>query len=120
MQPADIRALSSVVRVTGPFAEAIREAIGDAWVAPSYSRAAEASVLTSFPVATMEGDLFRGPHLVSGGDRAEARGILETKREIKELRDRIAADRDALFRLAQETAALEGTIAHASNGDRGS
>jgi chromosome segregation protein len=115
MKPADIRALSSVVRVTGPFAGAIREAIGDAWVAPSYARAAEACVLTSLPVATMEGDLFRGPHLVSGGDRAEARGILETKREIKELRDRIAADRDALFHLARETAELEGTIAHASS-----
>ena len=115
MKPVDIRALSSVVRVSGPFADAIRDAIGDAWVAPSYERAAEASALTSWPVATMEGDLFRGPHLVSGGDRAEARGILETKREIKELRDRIAADRDVLFRLARETAELEGTIAHASS-----
>src|SRR5229473_3568431 len=65
--------------------------------------------------ATMDGDVFRGPHLVSGGARAESRGILETKREIKELRDRIAADREALMRLAQETAELEGTIAHASN-----
>jgi chromosome segregation protein len=115
MKPADIRALSSVVRVNGPFAAAILEAIGDAWVAPSYARAAEGSALTSLPVATMEGDVFRGPHLVSGGDRAEARGILETKREIKELRDRIAADRDALIHLAQETAELEGTIAHASS-----
>ena len=81
--PPDIHALSSVVRINGPFAAAIRAAIGDAWIAPSYARAAEASALTPWPVATMEGDLFRGPHLVSGGDRAEARGILETKREIK-------------------------------------
>ena len=74
-----------------------------------------ASRLTPLAIATLEGDVFRGPHLVSGGGRAESRGILETKREIKELRDRIAADRDALMRLAQETAELEGTIAHASN-----
>ncbi|HEV2984004.1 MAG TPA: AAA family ATPase [Vicinamibacterales bacterium] len=113
--PSDLRSLSSVVRINGPFAAAIREAIGDAWIAPSYARAAEASVLTSWSVATMDGDLFRGPHLVSGGDRAEARGILETKREIKELRDRSAADRDVLFRLSQETAELEATIAHASS-----
>src|SRR5439155_3734444 len=66
-------------------------------------------------VATLDGDVFRGPHLVSGGGRAEARGILETKREIKELRERITADREALLRLAQETAELEATIAHASN-----
>jgi chromosome segregation protein len=52
---------------------------------------------------------------VSGGGRAESRGILETKREIKELRERIAADRQALMRLAQETAELEATIAHATN-----
>ena len=34
--------------------------------------------------------------LVSGGSRDDARGILETKREIKELRERIDAERDAL------------------------
>jgi chromosome segregation protein len=113
--PADVRSLTSVVRFNGPFAAAIRETIGDAWIAPSYMRASEACCLTSLPVATMEGDVFRGPHLVSGGDRAEARGILETKREIKVLRDRIAVDRDAVIRLAQETAELEGAIAHASS-----
>jgi len=113
--PPDIHALSSVVRINGPFAGAIRSAIGDAWIAPSYARAAEASALTPWPVATMEGDLFRGPHLVSGGDRAEARGILETKREIKVLRDRIASERDALARLAQDTAEIETVIAHASS-----
>jgi chromosome segregation protein len=112
--PEGIAALSSVVRVNGPYAAAIRQVIGDAWIARSYDRAAGASRLTPMPVATLEGDVFRGPHLVSGGGRAESRGILETKREIKELRSRIAADRDALFRLAQETAELEGAIAHAS------
>ncbi len=113
--PSGVVALSSVVRVNGPFAAAIRKAIGEAAIAPSYDGAAVASRLTPLAVATLDGDVFRGPHLVSGGGRAESRGILETKREIKELRDRIAADRDALMQLAQETAELEGTIAHASN-----
>jgi chromosome segregation protein len=108
-------ALSSVVRVNGPYADAIRHALGDAWIARTYANAAESSALTPLPVATVDGDVFRGPRLVSGGGHAGARGILETKREIRELRDRIAADREALIRLAQETAALEGTIAHASN-----
>jgi chromosome segregation protein len=107
-------ALSSVVRVNGPFAGAIRQAIGEAWIAPSYDGAAAASRLTPLPIATLAGDVFRGPHLVSGGGCAEARGILETKGEIKELRDRIAADREALSRLAQEAAELEGMMAHAS------
>ncbi len=113
--PDGVIALSAVVRVNGRFADAIRQAVGDAWIAQSYDGATSASRLTPLPVATVAGDVFRGPHLVSGGTRAEARGILETKREIKELRNRIAADRDALVRLAQETAELEGTIAHASN-----
>src|SRR2546422_370365 len=98
------------VVVEGP-----EHALGDAWIARTYAGAAERSALTPLPVATIDGDVFHGPHLVSGGGHAGARGILETKREIKELRGRIAADREALFRLAQETAELEGTIAHASH-----
>jgi chromosome segregation protein len=113
--PSGVVALSSVVRVNGRFADAIRRAMGEAWITPSYDAATAASRLTSMPVSTMDGDVFRGPHLVSGGGRAEGRGILETKREIKELRERMTADREALMRLAQETADLDATIAHASN-----
>jgi chromosome segregation protein len=113
--PDDIRPLSSVVRVNGPFADAIRHVVRDAWIAPSYARAFETSAMTPFAVATMDGDVFRGQHLVSGGSQAASRGILETKREIAELRARISADRESLMRLAGETAALEATIAHASN-----
>ena len=112
--------LSSVVRVNGRFADAIRSAIGHAWIAESYARAAEASALVPapplppVPIVTLTGDVFRGPHLVSGGGHAGARGILETKREIKELRERIRSDRDLLARLAQETTELEATIAQAT------
>ena len=113
--PDGLVALSAVVRVNGPFADAIRPALGDAWIARTYDRAAESSALTPLPVVTIDGDVFRGPRLVSGGGHAGARGILETKREIKELRTRIAAEREALFGLAQETAQLEATMAQASN-----
>jgi chromosome segregation protein len=108
-------ALSSIVRVNGPHARVIRQAMGEAWIADSYSRAADASRTTRVPVVTREGDVFRGPHLVTGGGRDDARGILETKREIKELRERTHVERDALSRLAEETAGLEGAIAQASN-----
>jgi chromosome segregation protein len=111
---SDLRPLSDIVRTTGPFADAIRRVIGDAWVAPSYVRAAEASALTSSAVATRDGDVFRGPHLVSGGGHAEARGILETRSEIRQLRERIAADRASLVRLNEEAATLEAAIAQAS------
>ena len=107
--------LSSVVRVNGPFAGPIRRAIGNAWIAKSYDRASEASRMIRLPVATLAGDLFRGRHLVSGGTREDARGILETKREIKDLRNRIQGEREALFHLAEETAGFEATIAHASS-----
>jgi chromosome segregation protein len=112
--PEGFVALSTVVRINGPFAETIRQAIGEAWIAPSYAGAAAASHLTPLSIATRAGDVFRGPHLVSGGGSAEARGILETKGEIKDLRDRIAAGRHALSALAQETAELDGMMAHAS------
>ena len=51
---------------------------------------------------------------MTGGDKAESRGILATKREIKELRERIAAERIALAALADETTEFEQTIAHAT------
>ena len=117
--PEGLVALSSVVRVTGPFAAVIRQAIGDAWIAGSYDRAAAAirSAVSpdAAPVATTSGDLFRGPHLVAGGGRQDARGILETKREIKDLDERIRAEREALLRLSEETAGLEAAIAQTSN-----
>ena len=112
--PDGLVALSSTVRVNGPFADAITHAIGEAWIADSYDSAQAASRLTAVPVVTVDGAVFRGPQLVSGGSRDDARGILETKREIKELRERIDVERSALFRLAEETAALEGTIATAT------
>jgi chromosome segregation protein len=106
--------LSSVVRVVGPFAAAIQNAIGDAWIAESYQRAQTVCLSASQPVVTLTGDVFRGPHLVAGGRPSEARGILETKREIRDLTERITAERDALAGLASETEALEAAIAQAS------
>jgi chromosome segregation protein len=109
----DLIPLSSVVNVTGPFSAAIRSAVGDAWIAASYERAAEASRETLLPVVTVDGELFRGPSRVSGGSREDARGILETKRDIKELRARIAGERDALARLSEEAGEFERAIAQA-------
>ena len=103
-----------MVRVGGPFAPALRAAIGDALIAESFDTATRVAPLVPFPVATMEGDVFRGQYVVTGGDKAESRGILATKREIKELRERIAAERVALAALADETTEFEQTIAHAT------
>jgi chromosome segregation protein len=111
----DLRQLSAVVRISGSFTGEIGRVIGDAWIAPSYERAAEACSRVPLPVVTMDGDVFRGPHLVSGGHLAEARGILETKRAIRELGDRITAEREALSRLSHETSELQRAMAFASD-----
>ncbi len=107
--------LSSVVRVNAPFADAIRRAMGDAWIARSYERAHEVSHETVCPVVTTDGVVFSGPQLVTGGGPGSDRGILEMKREIKELGERIRVDREALSRLAEETASLESVMAQLSN-----
>jgi chromosome segregation protein len=110
--PDGVISLSSVVRANGSYAGAIMNAIGDAWIADSYERAQAASRSTALPVVTRDGDVFRGC-LVTGGIGQESRGILETKREIRDLRERITAERDALATLSGETDALEATIAQA-------
>jgi chromosome segregation protein len=108
-------ALSSVVRVNGEYAQPIARALGEAWFADSYDRAAAASKASPVPVVTADGEVFRGAHLVTGGHPKAARGILETKRDIKELRARIDGEREALTRLAAETHDLEGVISQATS-----
>ncbi len=95
--------MASVVRISGAHAGLIRHAVGHAWIAGSYASAAEASRLTELPVVTPDGDVLRGSHQVYGGVREEARGILSTKREVKELRDRAVAIRADLLRLEAQT-----------------
>jgi chromosome segregation protein len=110
-----ITPVSDVLRVGGPHATTIHKVIPEAYVAESFDQAVTFSRQTHAVIATLDGDVFRGPHLVTGGAKAESRGILATRREIKELRDRIEADREALSRLTAESEALELAIAQASS-----
>ncbi|HEX4916039.1 MAG TPA: hypothetical protein VFV51_18900, partial [Vicinamibacterales bacterium] len=112
--PHGFTALSSVVRVGGPFPAAIRAVMGGALIAESFEAAARLAPTVNFPIATLEGDVFRGRHVITGGDKAESRGILATKREIKELREKIGESRAALEQLISETTGFEQTIAHAT------
>ena len=107
-------ALTSVVRIGGPFPQAVKAVMGGAMIAESFDAAARIAPTVPFPVATLEGDVFRGRHVVTGGDKAESRGILATKREIKELREKLAAAKIALEQLVAETAGFEQTIALAT------
>ncbi len=106
--------LESVVRIGGPFPAAIRAVMGGALIADSFDAAARIAPTVPVAVATLEGDVFRGKHVVTGGDKTENRGILATKREIKELRETITEARASLERLSAETSGFEQAMAHAT------
>jgi chromosome segregation protein len=107
----DLRPLSDVVRITGQAADAIRAAIGNTWIAASYDAARLAAATTTDAIVTTDCEVFRGAHVVEGGSRAEARGILTTKREIKELRERADSERASVERLRDELASLDVAVA---------
>ncbi|MDP2390063.1 MAG: hypothetical protein Q8N52_07030, partial [Acidobacteriota bacterium] len=112
--PAGAVALTSVVRIGGPFPQAVQAVMGGAMIAESFEAASRIAPTVPYPVATLEGDVFRGRHVVTGGDKAESRGILATKREIKELREKLADAKAALEQLVSDTAGFEQTIALAT------
>jgi len=102
-----LRPMSAAVKVHGPYREAITSALGEAWIAETFEQAAAAMPAVSGPVATLAGEVFRGGHLVHGGTRSEARGILATKREIRELQARLGEEREALEHATDELATLD-------------
>src|SRR5688572_7596809 len=106
--------VSDVLHVQGPHAITIQKVLPEAYVADTFEQAVSFSRQTSAPIATLEGDVLRGPHLVTGGAKVVSRGILATRREIKELVERVASDREQLTRLAADVAQLELTIAAAT------
>ena len=105
--------LAAVVHVSGPAAAAIRALVADPWIAEDFGTARLAAETTGAPIVTTAGDVFHGPFVIEGGLRAESRGILATKREIKELRDRRDGKRAAVDRLREEIAQLDVAIAGA-------
>ena len=107
-------AVTDAVRISGPYAPALRAVLAESYVAETFEQAVAFARVSDAPVATLEGDVLRGAHLVSGGARVEARGILATRREIKELGERTQAERALLARAADEVARLEGSIAAAA------
>ena len=109
-----IVSVSEVLRVNGPHAATILKVIPEAYVADSFEQAVAFSHETPAPIATIDGDVLRGPHLVAGGAKVESRGILATRREIKELREKVDRDRQMLVRLADDVARLDARIVEAT------
>jgi chromosome segregation protein len=113
--PPGLSPLTDVVRVSGPVADIIKAVLAHAWVAPDFDSARDAARLVPGTVVTLEGDVFRGIHVVEGGVRAEAKGILATRREIKELRERADEQRAAVDRVRDDLAAIDLRIAAAES-----
>ncbi|HVD94165.1 MAG TPA: chromosome segregation protein SMC, partial [Vicinamibacterales bacterium] len=107
--------LASLVRVSGPAEEAIRGQMSNVFVAASVENARTLALATGATVVTRDGEVFRGAHRVEGGAREEARSILVTKREIKELRERADAEDAVLGGLREEAGGLDVTIAAAES-----
>ena len=111
---ASLRPMADVVRVGGPGAAAVRALMDRRWIAPSIAEATAAARHTADPIVVSDGTVFRGASLLSGGGRSAARGLLATKREIKELRARIAAAEEAISGLHEDVTRLEGAATRAA------
>jgi chromosome segregation protein len=96
-------------------AEAVRALIADVTIAGTREEAKAYAFETGRTAVTPDGDVFRGPHRVEGGARGEARSILTTKREIKELRERAETEETALGRMREEAGGLDMAIASAES-----
>ena len=109
------RPLASLVRVSGAAEAAIRAQIANVFITATGDEARTLALATGVTAVTRDGEVFRGAHRVEGGAREEARSILTTKREIKELRERADADETVLGRLREEAGGLDVTIAAAES-----
>jgi chromosome segregation protein len=108
-----LRPIGAVLRIEGPNSSAIRAAIGEAWIAESLDSALAACPHVPAPIATLAGEVVHGPHVMTGGQGDETLGILAVKREIKELRERLAREREGHSHCVAELSTLEAAIAQA-------
>ena len=113
--PDGVVALSSVVRVTGSFAGAIRSAIGDAWIADGYEQAAAASRLTAARSRPGPAMSFAAP-MWSTAEAAKKRAA-SCKPSARSRNCAIASATTAMPwpGSREETAGFEATIAQAAN-----
>jgi chromosome segregation protein len=116
MDVPGVRPVLDLVQISGPAAAAIAASVANAWIAQTADHALAAAAVVGGAVAAPDGIVYRGPHQVEGGTRAEARGILATKREIKELRESLDAERASAERLREAIAGLDGAVAAAESG----
>jgi chromosome segregation protein len=113
--PGGLISIRDVMQISGLHASAIGAIIPDGFIADDLASALHASGSTPASIATLTGDVVRGRMLVSGGSKDEGLAILGIKREIKELRDRIAGEEAERDQSVSDVAALETRVAQVAN-----
>jgi chromosome segregation protein len=111
--PAGVRTLRDVVRARGPHAPSIAGLLGDALIADSFEVARQLAGTMNVPVATLGGEVFRGPAVIEGGARRDAHGILEMRGDIERRRDELKQVSADVHHLANEMFGLDLAIGHA-------
>ncbi len=108
--------LGDLVRVNGPFADAIRAAMPEALVVDTLEDAFElAARRGALPIVTLGGENLRGA-VVEGGRRV--RGLLSPRREIKELEEHLGELDVQLSAARERETALEADAAAADGESR--
>jgi len=108
--PSGSRALSAVVRASGPHAAVVTRLVGRALVVDSFEAARDLARTVSVPVAARTGEVFRGAWLVEGGSRQDARGVLESRAEMLALRDEVQESAARTRGLAAQRTALDAAV----------
>ncbi len=113
--PPGVRTLRDVVHAKGPHIASLTALLGDALIAESFDGARQLAGAMAVPVATLGGEVFRGPAVIEGGARRDAHGILEMRGDIERRRDELTQIAADAHRLANEMFGLDLAIANAEN-----
>jgi len=106
--------LDAVVSVSGACAGALHPFVTSGWIAATFADAVAAARQTAAPVATRTGEVCRGANLVWGGARHQDQGgILQTKSDIRQARERLDIDRTRVARSASMLADIDRRAAEA-------
>ena len=97
-----LKPLSELVTVDGMAARAVRGLLERRWFAPSFQDAVDAARTTTDPIATPDGTVCCGPFVIRGAGKTEARGILATKGETRDLQSRLVTEETTLAGLRTE------------------
>ena len=108
-----LKPLSEFVTVDGLAAQTVRRLLERRWFAPSFEEALEGARTTTDPIVTPDGTVCCGPFVIRGAGKPEARGILATKGETRDLQSRAVTEEATLADLRTELTQFASRAAQA-------